>query len=69
MGYYNDNLADAFLDSGAAAFVGFTESVRTLYVNAIFEEIVDGLLKGETLDEAVSLATEKLCDNDNDYVE
>lgn len=69
LGYYNDNLADAFLDSGAAAFVGFTESVRTLYVNAIFEEIVDGLLKGETLDEAVSLATEKLCDNDNDYVE
>lgn len=65
-GLDNDKLSDAFIQAGAGAYLGYTDTVKVSYAfnagNTFFEE----MLSGKTVEQAVNAATSAHGANDGD---
>ncbi len=62
--FSNTTLVDAIREAGANAVVAYSETVYTFYGTAMLEDIVNSLLEGKTIDQAVSYAKEENGAND-----
>jgi hypothetical protein len=63
---YNNSLANAYISKGAAAVVGFTDYVASSYAKNTTTTIIEELLNGKTLKEAIDEAITKYGSNDGD---
>lgn len=58
-GLRDNRLAESFRRKGAAAIVGNTDVITTIYTSNMMSAVVDGLIAGNNLDSAMAFAKEK----------
>lgn len=64
-GLRDTGLADSFKNKGAAAIVANTDVINTIYTSNVMASVVDGLVEGNTLDEAMAVAKKQYGDQDS----
>ena len=63
-GCFNNRLADALTESGADAVVGMSDVVKTEYNSLVLKSVLDSLLNGKKLDQAIEEAKDQYGNND-----
>ena len=63
-GLRDTGLADSFKNKGAAAIVANTDVINTIYTSNVMAAVVDALVDGNTLEEAMKLAKEQYGEKD-----
>lgn len=66
-GASNSKLVDAFMDTGASAVVGHSESVYTMYDYNMLNTVVDGMISGTSSSVAFQEAKDQWGDNDEAF--
>jgi hypothetical protein len=59
-------IAAAFIEAGAKAVIGFDKSVLQAYNMRVGLEIIDSLMRGDTVDQAITSAKERWGKNDSE---
>lgn len=66
-GASNSRLMDAFVNTGARAVVGHSDSVYTMYDYNMLNTVVDGMISGESSSEAFQKAKDQWGENDEQF--
>lgn len=66
--YQNHYLSTALLNVGGSAVVGHVNSVYTIYDLYVLAEELDNLFSNKPIDDALTAAEDKFCDNDKDFM-
>lgn len=68
-GLRDTGLVESFRNKGAAAIVANTDVITTIYTSNVMAAVVDGMVEGNTLDDAMTLAKQQYGECDSVFYE